>query len=70
MLKLSEMHVGAEVFWTDPTVEYNDEYGSSGFYTIREIFSTEEHTDDDTDIMVFLTNEAGGELEAFNSELS
>ena len=70
MLKLSEMHVGAEVYWTDPTVAYNDEFGSSGYYTIRKIMANEDHTDEDDDIVVLLTNEAGSELEAFNSELS
>jgi hypothetical protein len=70
MIILSKLKVGENVFWTDPTVAYNDEYGSSGVYTIREIFAHEDHTDDDTDIMVFLTNTAGSELEAWNCELA
>jgi hypothetical protein len=74
-MKLSQLHIGAEVYWTDPCEENGDEH-TSGYYTIVDInakpedFHTGEDPDQFDDIVVYLKNEAGSELEAYNSELS
>jgi len=69
MLKLSEMYIDQQVYWTDP-----DEGISSGVYMITYInaedFHTSETPDDFEDILVLLRNDEGTEVEAFNRELT
>lgn len=69
MLKLSEIHTGAEVYWTDPCEAVGDEH-SSGYYRVLDILAGEDQTDEDTDIIICIQNEAGSFAEVFNSELS
>ena len=74
-MKLSELHVGAEVYWTDPTEEDGEDH-SSGYYKIDwinakpEDFNTGDDPDQFDDIVVGLSNESGSVAEVFNSELS
>ena len=63
------LKVGQQVYWNDPAEE------TSGVYTVRrtglEDADTSDYEEDDyDDIIVFCTNEAGGELECFAHELS
>jgi len=69
MLKLSEMHVGAEVYWTDP-----DEDFSSGYYTIVSIDADMDDAGnpdrENDEIIVLLKNNEGTEVEVLNTELT
>jgi len=71
MLKLSEIHTGAEVYWTDPCEANGDEH-SSGHYFVTDILADTDDTEreNDDDIIVFIQNTAGSFAEVFNSELT
>jgi len=70
MLKLSEMYIDQQVYWTDPSEVHGDPDHSSGVYMIAFINSGEDNDDTDDDILVLLRNIHGSEAEVFNSELS
>ena len=54
-MDINNLHIGAEVFWTDP-----DEGFSSGVYKVVSICGE----------IISLKNESGSHLEAFAHELS
>ena len=71
-MKLKELHVGAEVYWTDP-----DDGFSSGYYKVVSLptmplgfFTNEEVADFEEDAIILIKNEAGSEAEVFLHELS
>lgn len=59
-----DLHIGAQVYWTDP-----DEGVSSGFYRIERM-NINEGDDPHPNTILVLSNEAGSEVEAFLHECS
>ena len=69
-MKLEDLHVGAEVWWTDPA-----EGLSSGYYKIIVMpdasdIPEDEIEDFEEDCVITIKNEAGSEAEVFLHELS
>ena len=72
MLKLSELHTGAEVYWTDPAEADGDPNHMSDNYFITDILADTDdiERENDDDIIVMLQSKNGSVAEVFNGELT